>query len=242
MNNQSQNKPLQKKPNPTGAQPKKAAPSIAGANAASELGQMKVQLRNDFYRDSDKKLYMAALASIVGVIVQSAIAFSVFTAKNERVYFATDKNGSIVQLYALGQPNQKDAVVSQWVANALVDTFSFNFTDYKTRLNESTMAWFTKEGAEGLLSALNSAEVIKALLERKMILSLALESTPVLLEQKQNENGVWIWTFQVNGVMTYRTQSQESSSKVTFMVQVDRRSVMENADGLGISKVIMKRR
>lgn len=237
-----ENKGIAAKKPAQAAPARKPAPGLAGINAAAEQGMEKVQLRNDFYRDSDKKLFIAAIASVVGLVAQSLIAFSVFTAKNERVYFATDKNGSIVQLYALGQPNQKDAVVSQWVANALVDTFSFNFTDYKTRLNESTMEWFTKEGAEGLLSALNSAEVIKALLDRKMILSLALESTPVLLEQKQNENGVWIWTFQVNGVMTYRTQTQESSSKVTFMVQVDRRSVMENADGLGISKVIMKRR
>lgn len=237
-----ENKGIAAKKPAQAAPARKPAPGLAGINAAAEEGMQKVQLRNDFYRDSDKKLFIAAIASVVGLVAQSLIAFSVFTAKNERVYFATDKNGSIVQLYALGQPNQKDAVVSQWVANALVDTFSFNFTDYKTRLNESTMEWFTKEGAEGLLSALNSAEVIKALLDRKMILSLALESTPVLLEQKQNENGVWIWTFQVNGVMTYRTQTQESSSKVTFMVQVDRRSVMENADGLGISKVIMKRR
>lgn len=237
-----ENKGIAAKKPAQAAPARKPAPGLAGINAAAEQGMQKVQLRNDFYRDSDKKLFIAAIASVVGLVAQSLIAFSVFTAKNERVYFATDKNGSIVQLYALGQPNQKDAVVSQWVANALVDTFSFNFTDYKTRLNESTMEWFTKEGAEGLLSALNSAEVIKALLDRKMILSLALESTPVLLEQKQNENGVWIWTFQVNGVMTYRTQTQESSSKVTFMVQVDRRSVMENADGLGISKVIMKRR
>ena len=242
MSTPESNKSIGVKKTPPATPVKKQPSVIAGANASAEQGLQKVQLRNDFYRDSDKKLFLAAAISVIGLIAQSLIAFSVFTAKNERVYFATDKNGSIVQLYALGQPNQKDMVVSQWVANALVDTFSFNFTDYKNRLNESTMTWFTKEGAEGLLSALNSAEVIKALLERKMILSLSLESTPVLLEAKQNESGVWIWTFQVNGIMTYRTSTQESSSKVTFMVQVDRRSVMENADGLGISKVIMKRR
>lgn len=242
MSTPESNKNIGAKKTPPATLAKKQPSAIAGANASAEHGLQKVQLRNDFYRDSDKKLFLAAVVSVIGLIAQSLVAFSVFTAKNERVYFATDKNGSIVQLYALGQPNQKDTVVSQWVANALVDTFSFNFTDYKTRLNESTMTWFTKEGAEGLLGALNSTEVIKALLERKMILSLSLESTPVLLEGKQNENGVWIWTFQVNGIMTYRTAAQESSSKVTFMVQVDRRSVMENADGLGISKVIMKRR
>lgn len=234
----------QSKPQPGPITPaKKPAPKIAGANAAAEQGLEKVQHRNDFYRHGDKKLFIAASVSVLGMIIQSMIAYTAFTAKSERTYFATDKNGSLVTLYALGQPNQKDSVVSQWVANALVDTFSFNFTDYQTRLNESTLNWFTKEGGEGLLGALDSVGVIKAIVERKMILSLALEHTPVLIKQGPDPvTGVWTWTFQMKGIMTYRTQSQESSDAVTFMVQVDRRSVMDNADGLGITKVIMQRR
>ncbi len=215
---------------------------LAGSNARTEEGMSKVTHRNDFYRDGDKKLFIAAFVSIIGLAIQSAIAFTAFTAKNERVYFATDKSGSLIQLVALGQPNQKDSVVAQWVSNALTDTFSFNFHDYADRLNKSTMAWFTKEGGDGLLQALSSVGVIDALKERKMILSLALEHTPVLIKQGPDQNGVWTWTFQMKAVMTYRTQSHEFSNPVTFMIQVNRRSVMDNAEGLGITKVIMQRR
>jgi intracellular multiplication protein IcmL len=215
---------------------------LAGSNARAEEGIEKVSHRNDFYRHGDKKLYIAAIASIIGMGIQSAIAFSAFTAKNERVYFATDKSGSLIQLVPLGQPNQKDSVVAQWVSNAITDTFSFNFHDYSDRLNKSTMDWFTKEGGDGLLEALNSVGVIDALKERKMILSLALEHTPILIKNGPDQNGIWTWTFQMKAVMTYRTQSHEFSNPVTFMIQVNRRSVMENAEGLGITKVIMQRR
>jgi intracellular multiplication protein IcmL len=228
--------------NKSASRPQAPRKVLAGSNARAEEGMKKLSHRNDFYRDGDKKLYIAAIASIIGLGLQSAIAFTAFTAKSERVYFATDKSGSLIQLVPLGQPNQKDSVVAQWTANALTDTFSFNFYDYADRLNKSTMAWFTKEGGDGLLAALSSVGVIDALKERKMILSLSLEHTPVLIKQGPDQNGIWTWTFQMKAVMTYRTQSSEFSNPVTFMIQVNRRSVMENAEGLGITKVIMQRR
>lgn len=215
---------------------------IAGAHAKAEEGLSKVEHRNSYYNHGNKKLFIAAIVSLVGLGLQSAIAFSVFTAKSERVYFATDKNGSLIQLVALGQPNQKDAVVAQWVQTALVDTFSFNYTNYFDRLNKTTMEWFTKEGGEGLLQALDSVGVIQAIKERKMIVSLTLEHTPILVAQGPNDNGVYSWTFQANAILTYRTQTQELTNKVKFMVKVDRRSIMDNAEGLGITKVIMQRR
>lgn len=215
---------------------------VAGAKSREEEGLKKVEHRNKYYKDGNKSLYIAACVSILGLFLQVIIGFMVFTSKSERVYFATDSGGSLIPLVALGQPNQKDTVVAQWVSHALIDTFSFNFTDYSMRLNETTMMWYTKEGGDGLLDALNSVGVIDALVERKMLLSLALEHTPILIKAGPDARGVYVWTFQVNAIMTYRTQSQEHTNNVKFMIQVDRRSVMENADGLGITKVIMQRR
>lgn len=229
-----------KKPNPK-APPRR--PAIAGANAKPEQGLKRVQHRNDFYKQGDKKLFIAAGISIIGMAIQSIVAMSVFTAKNERVYIATDKSGSLIELITLGTPNQKDSVVAQWVQNALVDTFSFNFTDYQRRLNDATMEWFTKEGGDGLVAALRSSGTIQSVIDRKMILSMTLDHTPILIQHGPLPNsGIYSWTLQANATMTYRTQSQEFSQPVKFQVQVDRRSVMDNAEGLGISKVIMQRR
>lgn len=237
--------PAPSKPNKSSAgnQPHtRGRPQIAGAQARPEEGLQKIEHRNEFYRHGDKKMFIAAMVSIVGMAIQSVIALNVFTAKNERVYFATDKNGSLIELIPLGMPNQKDAVVAQWTQNALVDTFSFNFTNYVQRLNESTMEWFTREGGEGLLQALDSVGVITSIRDRQMLLSLTLDHTPILIQQGPNETGTWSWTFQANAVMTYRTQAQEFSNKVKFQITVERRSIMDNAEGLGITKVIMQRR
>ncbi|WP_256659165.1 hypothetical protein [Pseudomonas sp. Leaf58] len=42
--------------------------------------------------------------------------------------------------------------------------------------------------------------------------------------------------------MTFYTQTQQFTNKVRFMVTVERRSMLEDVSGLGISKVVMTKR
>jgi intracellular multiplication protein IcmL len=205
-------------------------------------GYTVVQHKNGFYKEGVKKLYIAAVVTVVGILIQSIIAFFGFTAKNERVYIATDKNGSLITLTPLGQPNQKNEVVAQWMQNALVDTFSFNFTNLQTRLNETTMKWFTANGANQFLKEMRDSGHFEVVQEGRMILSLTLDSTPILVSYGPGEADKYTWILQADAVLTFRTQSKEYSKKVRFTVNVERRSILENADGLGISKIVMTNR
>lgn len=222
---------------------KPAIKSIApGSNVPKGEGLSTVTHRNEFYKEGDKKLKVMILVVVVIMVIQIFVAFLGFTARNERVYFATDRNGSLIPLVALGEPNQKDTVVAQWLQNALVDTFSFDFTNINTRLNESLMKWFTDAGGSELLKAMKDSGNFDVITERRMILSTTLSSTPILVSKRPNAEGVFSWTFQVDAIMTFRTQSQEFTNNVRFTVMVDRRSVLEDVNGLGISKVVMTKR
>lgn len=205
-------------------------------------GLQVVQHKNAFYRDGSKKLYVAALVAVAGLFLQAIVAFFAFTAKSERVYIATDKNGSLINLIALGQPNQKNEVVAQWMQNALVDTFSFNFTNLNTRLNETTMKWFTENGANQFLKEMKSSGHLEVVQEGRMIMSLTLDNTPILVSYGPGATGIYTWILQADAVLTFRTQSKEYSKKVRFTVNVERRSVLENADGLGVAKIVMTNR
>lgn len=225
---------------PQKAPAKKAVPP--GANIPKGEGLATVSHRNEFFKSGDKKLTIMLSVVVVVMVIQLFVAFLGFTARNERVYFATDRNGSLIPLIALGEPNQKDTVVAQWLQNALVDTFSFDFTNINTRLNEATMQWFTDGGATELLKAMKDSGNFEVITDRRMILTTTLNSTPILVAKRPNAEGVFSWTFQVDAIMTFRTQSQEFTNNVRFTVMVDRRSVLEDVNGLGISKVVMTKR
>jgi intracellular multiplication protein IcmL len=214
-----------------------------GANVPSGEGLSVVQHRNDFYKEGDKKLiFIAAFVSVV-LVIQIFVAFLGFNARNERVYFAADQNGSLIKMQMLSQPNQKDPVVAQWVSNAIVDTFSANWRTLSTHQNEATMRWFTDAGAVELLKALKDSGNFDVITEKRMLLNTSLDSTPILVgKSPENTKGVFQWVFQVDGLMTFYTQTQQFTNKVRFMVTVERRSMLEDVSGLGISKVVMTKR
>lgn len=252
MNNKSdsvatQTKPAAPRPQgqvPGQARPQARQPGAQVSKAPAPNGREDVVHRNDFYRDGNKKMYVAAGIALIALVLQVFVAYLGFTAKNERVYFATDKNGSLIKLWPLGQPNQKDEVVAQWMQNALVDTFSFNFTNMTPRLSESTMQWFTPSGREQFLSEMKSSGHMDVVNDGRMIMSLTLDHTPVLYAKPAPapDTGIYTWRMQADAVLTFRTQSKEYSKKVRFTVAVERRSVLDNVQGLGIAKIVMTNR
>ena len=234
-------RPPQRPPAQPGQQQRRPATPPQGSKPAQD-GLVVVQHKNAFYKDGSRKLYIAALVAVAGLFIQAIVAFFAFTAKSERVYIATDKNGSLINLIALGQPNQKNEVVAQWMQNALVDTFSFNFTNLNNRLNETTMKWFTENGANQFLKEMKNSGHLEVVRDGRMIMSLTLDNTPILVSYGPGATGIYTWILQADAVLTFRTQSKEYSKKVRFTVNVERRSVLENADGLGIAKIVMTNR
>lgn len=227
---------------------KPGAPAPKPQSTSIKTAQVKkglevVNHRNEYYRDGNKKMYVAAIVSIVGVFAQVMIAYSGISAKNERVYIATDSNGSLINLIPLSQPNQKPQVVAQWMQDALVDTFSFNFTDINNRLNYTTQHWFTKNGADQFLREMKESGHMDVVKDGKMIMSLTLDHTPIKIgEGYAPGSTVYSWNFQADAVLTFRTQSKEYSKKVRFTVVIERRSVLDNVEGLGIAKIVMTNR
>lgn len=231
--------PVAKKPGAPAQKPQPTAIKTAQVKKGLEV----VNHRNEYYRDGNKKMYVAAIVSIVGVFAQALIAYSGIAAKNERVYIATDRNGSLITLMPLSQPNQKPEVIAQWMQNGLVDTFSFNFTDINNRLDETTKKWFTKNGADQFLREMKDSGHMDVVRDGKMIMSLTLDHTPIKIgEGYAPGTSVYSWSFQADAVLTFRTQSKEYSKKVRFTVVIERRSVLENVEGLGIAKIVMTNR
>lgn len=206
-------------------------------------GLQVVTNRMDFFHTSGRKLMLAAGISVIGLFGQAFIAYTGFTAKNERVYFATDPNGSLIKLIALGQPNQANTVVAQWVQKAMVDTFSLNFTNINDRLNESTMRWFTKQGASSFINEIASSGYIGSVRNEQLIMSMTFEHTPILIREGASpRTGIYQWQFQGDAILTFRTQSQEFTRNVRLTVTVQRISVLESVDGLGVSHIVLTNR
>ncbi|SHH51111.1 DotI/IcmL/TraM family protein [Ferrimonas marina] len=201
-------------------------------------------LRNRFFNDSTKKLYVAATITVIAAVISAVSAFYNATKKAEPRFFAIDNDGSIVEMTPLEYPNQSDAVVAGWIEKALIDTFDFHYFNINQHINEATMKWFTAKGATQFVAMLKDNRFDAAVVENKLLVGLTLEHTPLLLQkvERASTGTPYSWTFAATGKITYRTATESYSDSYNFRVTVDRRSLFENAMGLGIAQLIMTER
>lgn len=199
-----------------------------------------VRIRYEFFKVGSKKLKNAIIASVVFLGLNSVSTFIAINKNTENRYFATDENARYIELIKLNQPNHKATVVSQWLENALVDTFDFSYKNMRDVLNKRSQKWFTPEGRNSLITAIDEAGVFNIIEKQKFIAELSLTQAPILITEQYNPvSRVYEWTFQVAARFTY-TGDDTYTNNVIFTILVQRRSMLEDVKGLGISKIIME--
>lgn len=196
-----------------------------------------VAMRNSFYRDGQRKVMIVLLLSILCNVVLAGILTYVLTHPPAPKYFATSINGRITPLFALDQPNQSDSAVLQWANQAAIAAFSYNFVNYRTELQASS-GFFTAEGWDQFLKALEESNNLIAVKAKKLIVSAVATKAPVIL-QKGVLNGRYAWRVQMPLLVTYQSASEFSQQNNVVTVLISRVSTLNSPRGIGISQFIV---
>lgn len=196
--------------------------------------------RKEFYKDMNSNMWKIAATGVFSLVASIALSFFVLAKKENNVYFATDENGSLINMIALSEPNHKDATISNWLTRALVDTFDFNYHNLEFRINESSMKWFTSEGTSELIKSMQENGNFDVIRDRKMIVNLETEQSPIVVKKGRPDwSNQYLWKLEVPAKITYRTEASVYSNNVDITAIVSRRSLLEDPSGLGISSIIM---
>jgi len=223
--------------------PQAKAPALKTASKPSKnleiSGQEAIGARNEFYQDGAAFLKKAVIAGMVCLASSIGVAFYSAHKKENNVYFAGKEDGTLIKLIALDQPNMSQAAVTNWVAKALVDTFDFSFVNVGTKLNEASMRWFTPSGGAELVRALEAGGNMDSVKAKELFVNLTLSSSPLLIDSASQNGEEYAWKYEVPAQITYRTRTKTFVDNVVFNLTVQRQSMISNADGLGIAKIIM---
>ena len=226
----------QAKPAPAKAPAKATRPGAARPRSSAEA----ILMRNDFYSDAVPKVVWAAGICVLAAIISVGSMIYAANKRERNVYFAVDEGNRIVQLQPLSRPNQSNAVVGQWLTESLVKTFDFHYSNFGPRLNEAADTFFTKDGANSLITAIQESNLLDQVrqLEGKVALNLR---TPILVKEGSLGAGqFYAWVYTVDGTMTVFTKSQRYDLPVEFEVTVSRRDELEYPKGIGIARVFME--
>lgn len=196
-----------------------------------------VTLRNSFYRDGQRRLVSGLLITLLVNVVMASLLVYVITHPPEPTYFATSISGRITPLYPLDQPNQSDSAVLQWANQAAIAAFTYNFVNYRDEL-QSSSGFFTADGWQQFLTALQQSNNLDAVKAKKLIVSAVATRAPIIL-QKGLLNGKYSWRIQMPLLVTYQSASEFSQQNNVVTMLITRVSTLNSPRGIGISQFVV---
>ena len=196
-----------------------------------------VALRNKFYKDSQRRVIFALLIAIIVNLVLGAMLVYIITHPPAPKYFATSINGRITPLFPLDQPNQSDSAVLQWANQAAIASFTYNFVNYRDELQASS-GFFTPEGWDQFLTALQQSNNLYAVKAKKLIVSAVATRAPIIL-QKGVLNGSFSWRVQMPILVTYQSASEFTQQNNVVTMLITRVSTLNSPRGIGISQFVV---
>ena len=196
-----------------------------------------VQLRNQFYKDSQRKVMLALLIAILANFLLGGLLFYIITHPPEPRYFATSINGRITPLFPLNEPNQSDSAVLQWANQAAIAAFTYNFVNYRDELQASS-GFFTAEGWDQFLNALQQSNNLDAVKAKKLIVSAVATRAPIIL-QKGILNGSYSWRVQMPILVTYQSASEFTQQNNVVTMLITRVSTLNSPRGIGIAQFVV---
>lgn len=104
-----------------------------------------VRSRNDFYKDSYRRILVVLLIMVLLNVVLTALLYYVITNRPKPEYFATTADGKVIRMYALSEPVVSPAELLQWTTVASTSVNTYNFVNWRKELQDASN-YFTPTG------------------------------------------------------------------------------------------------
>ena len=232
-------------PRPQKAAPGPAAaadPAAAKAQAAQAKvsGLQLVRFRNYFYRDGYRKSMSALLLSLTVNLALMAIIVFQFMSKPAPVYFATQTNGSLIEIQPLTEPLIAQETLLTWATRAAVTAYSFNFVDWQNDLNNAQQ-YFTATGFKNFVDALKASGNLDTVVAKRLVVQATVVDVPRIIQQGLIQ-GRYAWKIQIPMLVKYTSASENLRQPILVTILVARVPTTQYPQGIAIAQFVVQDR
>lgn len=191
--------------------------------------------RNAFYRDGYRMLLRVSfIQTIIIALLAGGIISMFLTVHVKQIYFATTADGRIINIVPLNEAYRSPAEVVTWAANTAQNVMRFGYFDYRTRLQQVAND-FTDSGWISFNKALKDANIIDAIEQRKLVVTMDINAAPEI-KNALVHNGVYTWYLEFPVTIKFGGTTPPSPISTTLVLRVVRVSTLQNPDGLSIEQ------
>lgn len=224
----------------------KPAPAVDPNAAKAQAAQQKVsglelvRFRNYFYRDGYRKSMTALLMSLlVNFILLGLVVFQ-FLTKPAPVYFATQTNGSLIEIQPLTEPLIAQETLLTWATRAAVTAYSFNFVDWQNDLNNAQQ-YFTATGFKNFVDALKASGNLDTVVAKRLVVQATVVDVPRIIQQGLIQ-GRYAWKIQIPMLVKYTSASEDLRQPILVTILVARVPTTQYPQGIAIAQFVVQDR
>lgn len=195
-----------------------------------------VQLRNNFYRDNYRRVVIIVLLLVVANAILGGGVYYLFTNRPSPQYFATSPDGRITKLYPLSQPVISTPALLNWVTQAAVAAYTYNFVDYRKQLQDAS-EFFTPEGWRNFEEALVKSRNLETVIAKKLVVTAVPTGAPVVTDRRVI-GGRFSWKISMPVLVKYQSASTSYQQPLVLTIIVTRVPILSDPKGVAITQFI----
>lgn len=208
----------------------KKGKSARQAHPEVEQAHELARLRNNFYRDSYRRLITLLIIVIAMLVILTYYVFYLYKTRPAPKYFATNLNGQIIPLQGLDKPVLSQQQVLDWTRRAVTAAFTHNYVQYKEQIEEAKDTYFTAQGGNAYLKALSDSGDLETMKTLKYIITAQVTEAPQIIEEGKLTGGLYAqrygWHIQVPAMLVSQNESAYRQTYLNIDLLVVRNSVM----------------
>ncbi|MBB72852.1 MAG: hypothetical protein CMF50_10710 [Legionellales bacterium] len=150
-----------------------------------------------------------------------------------------DKKTYAVTMPPLARPILTREAIVDWVEEAATTAYTYDFANYNDQLKLTMDTYFTPDGADQFMRALETSGAIKNLTAKQLAVSSVVSGTPVLLREGYLM-GKYSWKYELPLLVTYQSASERQTRSLMVTILIVLVPPSESPKGIGIDQFLSR--
>lgn len=214
------------------------ADASPGESAAVLREVIRLELDN---RDLKKRMFRAwgCAIGLFGVLGFTVIASAYWFPKYR--YIPTTNNHAICEVGTEDSPRVSAATVAEYAKEAVVNSYSYDYVNFRSSLNAAGAKWYTDDGRKAFLKTLDTSGNLERVIKGRMILRSMSTQTAQLEESGTYEGGQRYWLVHVPVAIEFyvggdiQPKTRQEFLAVTTIVEIPASAT--NTKGIAVDSV-----
>jgi len=157
------------------------------------------------------------------------------------VYFTTDANGRAIEVKPLTEPSMTRDQVSQYVVDALSESMSMDYVNYKDSQDRASKR-YTQEAFNVLVKSFEDQGIYETMTKRKLVLRAVATAAPrVVAEGEPNPGQPYAWVVQLPMAWTFASAQRDTTVSYVIQAVVTRQPTLDRPNGIAITSITISR-